>query len=573
MSRTSSGRLGVLLGCLLVTRAGAQVADAGRLAGTVIVEGERPGAGVRRALVTASFAGGTLQVASDDDGHFALTGLPAGRFTLTAEKPGFVKTFYGSKRIGQPPGLPIALAEGQVVDDLRLPLVRGAVLAGTVRDEWGNGVGGAQVTVLMAVLQGGLRRFVAVPNALSMTTSADQGTYRLYGLPPGEYVVRAGAAGRPATRWSASAWDNLLREAQRPAASPAGPSPEVPVGSMSLGFAPAASTAESAQLFTLGAGQERDGVDIAVGWHPLAHVSGVAIGPDGQPMSTIMVGLASVDSGSLYMSPGAIRSDAQGHFSLTLGEGQWMFYGRGSEQATPPPGALPWSTLTPFTVAGDRLENLVMQFEAGVRVTGRILFDGRAAPMRADTVRVSLVPVSDAGLGMAPPPAVVAPDGTFTFSGVGRGAYRPSVATTAPWVLRSALAGSRDVLDAPLEVGVEPVTDLAIHVTDTPTELGGRLLDQLGRPAPEFSVVVFPADRALWMRAPRRSTGLVRIATDGSYHVSGLPPGEYLLAAVADVSPRDLEDQSLLEELAAHAVTVRLAEGEHKTQDLRLGGA
>src|SRR4051812_36173082 len=63
---------------------------------------------LRRAIVTVS---GTAilprQVATDEQGRFVFEELPPGRFTLTVEKGGYLKTYVGSRRPGKPPSLPI----------------------------------------------------------------------------------------------------------------------------------------------------------------------------------------------------------------------------------------------------------------------------------------------------------------------------------------------------------------------------------------------------------------------------------------------------------------------------------
>ena len=56
-----------------------------------------------------------------------------------------MKTYYGSKRVGRGPAMPIALAEGQRLIDLTIPLLRGAVIEGTVFDENGVPLSSAQV--------------------------------------------------------------------------------------------------------------------------------------------------------------------------------------------------------------------------------------------------------------------------------------------------------------------------------------------------------------------------------------------------------------------------------------------
>jgi hypothetical protein len=64
----------------------------------------------------------------------------------------------------------------------------------------------------------------------------------------------------------------------------------------------------------------------------------------------------------------------------------------------------------------------------------------------------------------------------------------------------------------------------------------------------------------------------VRPSTDGKYIVRNLPPGDYLLTAVTDIEPGEWYDPSLLEQLVRGAVKVTIADGEKKTQDLRLAG-
>ena len=49
-----------------------------------------------------------------------------------------------------------------------------------------------------------------------------------------------------------------------------------------------------------------------------------------------------------------------------------------------------------------------------------------------------------------------------------------------------------------------------------------------------------------------------------------LPPGEYFVAAVADLELGELYNSSLLERLTRAAMKVSIAEGEKKVFDLRL---
>ena len=103
---------GAILALAMVSVAAAQARDPrapapldkpagkGVISGVVVTtDSGRP---VRRAR--AALTGGTprvnVSVQTDDQGAFTFTNLPAGQFTLTASKGGFIDTIYGQKQPG-----------------------------------------------------------------------------------------------------------------------------------------------------------------------------------------------------------------------------------------------------------------------------------------------------------------------------------------------------------------------------------------------------------------------------------------------------------------------------------------
>jgi hypothetical protein len=98
------------------------------------------------------------------------------------------------------------------------------------------------------------------------------------------------------------------------------------------------------------------------------------------------------------------------------------------------------------------------------------------------------------------------------------------------------------------------------------------LTDAAGRPAREYFVLAFPADRASWTTTSRRIVPPVQPATDGRFRISGLLPGEYYLAVVTEVSPDEATDARFLETLLPLAMRLTIGEAETRRQDLRIGG-
>ena len=84
---------------------------------------------------------------SDDAGRFRFAGLPPGRYTIGGAKEGYVTTNYGALRPGGA-GSPVVIADGVSRTDLTLPLLRGAVITGTLLDPDGSPIPGVAMRAL-----------------------------------------------------------------------------------------------------------------------------------------------------------------------------------------------------------------------------------------------------------------------------------------------------------------------------------------------------------------------------------------------------------------------------------------
>jgi hypothetical protein len=546
-------------------------AGAAMLAGVVSTTGESPQP-IRRALVTLSGGGlpATVQTVTDDSGRFVFTELPAGRYTLTADKPAWVRTYVGSKRVGRGPATPIALADGQRLTNIRIGLLRGGAIEGTVVDEHGKPLASAQVQVSLVTILNGERKLVPALGAQPWATTDDRGRYRLFGLPPGDYVARSSGSGLSGggVRLTTAADVDAAMKGGTPSGGPA-------IGRRHAYF-PGVPDAASAEVITLTADAERTGIDIVVPLVRTSRVDGIAITGGGQPLRNVMVGIANLSSGSLWSSPGAVRPGTDGRFSMaSMPPGRYLFFGRGTDRDDVADGPGAWLTLwtaTEVLVGEGETVDAILRFLPGVTVAGRVRVDAATTPADVTKFRLALTAEpAIAGAMVGLPPASLQPDGSFTFMGVPPGTYRLALPPQGAWSLRSAMVDGRDTLDLPLEVDPgRDVENVMVTLTDRPSEISGTLFDQLDRPAPEYAIVAFSTERAHWTTAPRRMSGVVKVGSDGTFVVRGLPPGEYFLTALIDLDPSQLADPKVLEYLATASIRITLGEGEKKVQDLKL---
>jgi Carboxypeptidase regulatory-like domain len=568
----------------------------GSLSGVLRTAGESPRT-VRRATIrlVPEDGPGTRIVGTDDDGRFHFDGLPAGRFTLSATKPGFVETFHGSARPGRGPGVPVAIADGQAID-VPLEIVPGAVITCVITDPTGRPAPGVPVAVIAA----GASNVGAVP---ARTLTDDRGVYRVFGLAPGTWIVSALPAldtrggGRATAAGISSVTDEEVRWARASRSGGAnGPPPDTgrPVTYAPV-FYPGTTDATAAETIRLATGEARDGVGFALRVVPTAQVSGTLVDETGQPVTAVVMLYPRrrdrpsaadrlVESGALRppraVSTGnafSLSGVVPGDYTLVAQSGSGTRRTTAAEAAGPAPPTR-WN-VTDITIDGRDETGLLLRLAPGLHVSGSILFEHAALTPPTDLggADLSLV-ASGSSLGTASTPhARVAPDGTFTFSSIVPWTYTlravlPGAAAGGAWMLKSAMLDGRDLADGAFDVRADSgVAGLVITFTDRAAGITGRLVDAAGRAVTRYSVVVFPADRALWLPGSRRVRS-ARPATDGSFAIGGLPEGRYSLAAAEDVEDVDLSDPTFLEQLLAASVPLTVAEGQQVRQDLRVGG-
>jgi hypothetical protein len=233
-------------------------------------------------------------------------------------------------------------------------------------------------------------------------------------------------------------------------------------------------------------------------------------------------------------------------------------------------------------VAG--VDGVALTLRPGLVVSGRVAFDGASPRPDPASLRVTLTPIVSPD---SPQPGAqvvaIAPDGTFSISGVIPGRYRFTAPMTAggrrgngadisDWVLASVTSGRQDVLDLPIEVTPDAeYRDIVMTWFDRAGAVDGRVSDAAGQPVTDDTVILFPTDSRYWGLQSRRTLRMLP-GPAGRFQFAGLLPGEYYLALTTDLSPSDLTDSSVFAALAQGAIKIAVSAGAMTTQDIRIAG-
>ena len=208
-------------------------------------------------------------------------------------------------------------------------------------------------------------------------------------------------------------------------------------------------------------------------------------------------------------------------------------------------------------------------------LSGTIVTDDRTPlPFPASQLRV--VPISadhetlfDSFTGIRE--TAVARDATFRFNDI-RGQYLFRL-TGVPdeWTLSGVVLGDRNYIDTALEFerGESDIKGLQLVISKTAGKVSGEVLTRDGKPAPDSTVVIFPPEPGRWTIASRFIKA-VRPDNQGRFTISGLPAGNYRVAAREFVPEGQWEDPEFLTALLANAARIELAEGGSETLTLRV---
>jgi protocatechuate 3,4-dioxygenase beta subunit len=480
------------------------------VSGTVVArEGDRLKP-VFRATVAAREAAGPDIVAvarTDRDGRFLMVDLPSPRVSLSARKNGYYSRLVNGR---EHDALVLDCSVPEDCEGVTFELGRAAVLSGTVVDEWGEPLDDVSVTVL----RGDETQGSAVP--VSGGNTDDRGAFRIAGLKPGEYTVKAEYRRQRFYRAPA-----LLSE---------------PVN------------------VTVAEGEEVGGFQIAVRREPPREtfsVSGNVAGMDSSQKGSYWIQMRSArapGSGRPRnggMSRTRVSEDGSfgfrgimvGHYSLSLHQVGQPENGRET-------GSWPLGTVeVSGDVSGLRLHPLPA---AGIR--GVVEFESDRIPRQLAFLVMS---EENEFVGRF---AVEPPDLSFTVGNLMPGRYRVSVAAVRRdrrLYVKGIRRGDEFLASKDFEISEGIVETVTVVVSDEMGRVYGRVkapaepgAERVIRKGSQFRVV---------LSGPNRATLTVQADQYGRFQFEDVPPGDYRICAWADLGSRSPSNDRIWEE-AGNAV-------------------
>lgn len=497
---------------------------------------------------------------TDSSGAFEHEALAAGRYTVSATKAGYIGTQYGERRL-LGAGTPVEVADGQTVQSINLLMTRGGVVSGRLTDVAGEPLAAVAVQAQRSTYDSNGVRTVRPAGASGI--SDDLGQFRIYGLPPGDYLVTAGGRNMPLS---------LAIGGTQP------PDPSFDA----LTYYPGTLNPSEAQAVRLGPGEEASLQFGVVATRPV-RVAGTVVTPDGAPAAGVGLSLRTGTADSVS-SRGAGQVGADGTFSISnVPPGSYVL------DVRPPAGAGAGALGAAFPiVVGDAdVLGLTIVTSPGTSISGRVVYEtsGSRAPGSAG-VRVIPYPLEgNAGVGQVlfgGQNSTVAEDGSFRLDGVmGRIVLQTSVTQTpaaaqapaagqAPnpqWVLKSVLIDGDEMIDTAIDLtGRQSISGVRIVLTDRLTDVSGTVADDRGRALKDHLVVLLRTSP----EAARVADGVRTVRTDatGRFQTRGLRPGGYAALALDDLEPGQQYSPEFQQRLRESGRRLSIKEGERVVLDL-----
>ncbi len=497
----------------------------------------------------------TFQSVTDASGKFRIADIPPGRFRLTVEREGYVRTEYGQRGPGRP-GATLTLDPGQRLREMVFRLLDDGVITGRVTDEDGEPVVNGFVQTLRLSYQRGQKQFFPAGGA----QTNDRGEYRLFGITPGRYYVSATAGGQRGgpgggRDFRVMSNDDSQDEVYAPT------------------FYPGTTDPQNASALQVGPADEIAGIDISIAPQRAYRVRGRISLP---PLA------AASDPGQQQRRGGIqamlMRQAAAGSYTRAFSQQADVDQDQGTFEFR---AVLPGSYIIQVISVADRratvhrepvevgrsdLDGIHIVMNSGADLSGKLRLEGDAG-INPQSIRVQLVPAAETFTGGTQ--ASVSTEYAFTLQGipVSERHYVSVQGLPPTFYLKSAKIGGEEVSESGLLMSGKSGSGLEIVMNANGGRIEGTVLDAESLPATAVTVVLVPS-------AKRRANPMFyrTVLTDaqGKFSMQGIPPGEYKLFAWDDVDQGAWQDAEFLAPFEEKGTRISVGQGTTVPAEVRL---
>lgn len=451
---------------------------------------------------TTRAVGASRVTRTGPDGAFAFLDVPAGSYAVDAWRNGFADScrlsFYDCS------GRSLTLAPGQKIENIELRLTPAGVITGTVYDEDREPVAGIRVYALRVdFLSGGRRELYP----RSTVVADDQGNFRMAGLQPGSYYVRAGG---------------LIEHPMKAIALKDGPSGGLQYRDT---YYPGAALLDEAQRIEVRSGLETNNIRIPLTTEQTYSITGAIMdaGKSAGPKPS-EVQIAKRGDVETMWGSGGISLDPDGSFAVRgLSPGEYTLTATGE-------------------VAHENYSQRIDRGFASVRIVDSDVHAnieiGRAAEVRGKVEESPGFSLAGKQViletrGMAYFPSSIDSTGGFDIRNVSPGEYTLSISDTRHAAessyLKRALCSGRDYATQSLVLDLGVSLDCQLTVGNDAGVVSGQVTDG-DKPSAGLVVILIP--ESLTLRRLPRYTLTAKTDNSGHYKLEGAVPGDYFLFAV-----------------------------------------
>lgn len=533
----------------------------GRVSGKVLnaITGEP----VRKATVTMQPAGGGqqqggppgfggggmrggLSAATDNAGAFVFESVTPGRYRVSGEKTGFIRSTFGGRGGGI--GSEVIVSTGSDKADVVVRMTPQGIVSGRILDEDGEPMEGVSVSLMRPQYFQAQRRM----QGQGANQTNDRGDFRITNVAPGKYYV-------------------LVQRMNM------GNAP-IQQGKEEFGYPklyfPGVETMEQAQRVEVAAGQEFSGVQMTLRKVRVYRVKGRVAGveapaPDaagnrnrrgggGGMIVQLRVDGSTGDMGFGFGPPGMgggqVRPD--GTFELaSITPGAYKLTVSSFDGGRPRVvGSMKLS------VGNNNVEDLVVSPSPVVSFQGKVTVEGDKTLVNLKQVRIQVqgeMPFNQ--------PLEVAEDGTFTLKDLSPEKYRITISQLPNAYLKAINVGGQDIRDAGMDLGNGGGGPMEVILSTKIAKVDGMVEKQKQDDAPGTVIVakVGPNNELTFANLT------ARVEDAGKFSIANLPPGEYKIFAFEEVDTATASDPEFLKKFEDRAGNVKIGEGESKSLSLK----